>query len=242
MKLMVEHLIQCSDESWGNYAIQCDPLNRKIGQSVRSEIIAKSNECGRAYALHMKERFGKLSVQEYAKMLGIRLIVDSGADCPNYIMFARFDHPDIITIYRQNLEAVCRLIHDAGISQLLENADPSCMALAHEIFHFIESKDRTIYTKNKSICLWKLGILQYKSALLAPSEIAAMSFARELLALNFNPYILNFFILWLYNRQQAVKLYHEIMGYEKEAWSKRIMQESFTLNASIDAQSGPEEF
>jgi len=68
---------------------------------------------------------------------------------------------------------------------------------AHELFHVLEARDAAIFTRCFKITLWRLGPLQYRSPVLAASEIAATACAKTLCRLSFNPILLEPLILRL---------------------------------------------
>lgn len=78
---------------------------------------------------------------------------------------------------------------------LLPPFDPEELAVAHELFHVLEAGDAAIFTRCFKITLWRLGPLQYRSTVLAASEIAATACAKALCRLGFNPILLEPLIL-----------------------------------------------
>ena len=95
------------------------------------------------------------------------------------------------------------LFSDINIEELL---------LAHEIFHFIEENDDDIFTRTEKIRLWKIGPIKNDSNIVCLGEIAGMAFAKELLKISYSPYILDVFLVYLYNIQASYGLYKEIMS------------------------------
>jgi hypothetical protein len=92
--------------------------------------------------------------------------------------------------------------------------DIESMLLAHEMFHYFEEDNKEIYTKTKKIELWKLGPIHYKSQLAALSEIAAMSFARQLLHLDYNPYVFDAIMLYPHDGKKTQELVNEILTFK----------------------------
>jgi hypothetical protein len=155
MRWLFEELFQFSDETWGDYAFGRDPLNQKVTGSQRAEIVKKSYECGRENAIKLINRFGALSIEEYAGRLGIQLKYKSEYGPGNTMMFAKFESPDLITLYGQNIALVKSLIEETGTSELFKSVNLEHIILAHEMFHFIERGQDHLHGGN-NVCLWEV--------------------------------------------------------------------------------------
>ncbi len=207
-------LLKLNDFEWGMYAFSRDPLEGKLSVEEKRELIIQANKCGAEQAEKLKVQFGIKSVKEYAKKLKIQIIREDSDGSDNYIVFAKFNYPDKATIYSGNVKKVEKLIEENGMGKLLGHVNIESMLLAHEMYHYFEESDKEIFTKTKKIVLWKLGSLQYKSKLIALSEIAAMSFARELLNLNYNPYLFDAIMLYPHDAKKTQSLIDEILTFK----------------------------
>lgn len=207
-------LLKLNDFEWGMYAFSRDPLEGKLSVEEKRELIIQANKCGAEQAEKLKMQFGVKSVKEYAKKLKIQIIREDSDGSDNYIVFAKFNYPDKATIYSGNVKKVEKLIEENGMGKLLGHVNIESMLLAHEMYHYFEESDKEIFTKTKKIVLWKLGSLQYKSKLIALSEIAAMSFARELLNLNYNPYLFDAIMLYPHDAKKTQSLIDEILTFK----------------------------
>lgn len=207
-------LLKLNDFEWGMYAFSRDPLEGKLSVEEKRELIIQANKCGAEQAEKLKMQFGVKSVKEYAKKLKIQIIREDSDGSDNYIVFAKFNYPDKATIYSGNVKKVEKLIEENGMGKLLGHVNIESMLLAHEMYHYFEESDKGIFTKTKKIVLWKLGSLQYKSKLIALSEIAAMSFARELLNLNYNPYLFDAIMLYPHDAKKTQSLIDEILTFK----------------------------
>ncbi len=204
-------LLKLNDMEWGLYAFSRDPLEGKLSAEEKSEMIQEANQCGAEQAMKLIQRLGEKTVREYAEELKIQVINEDSDGSDNYIVFAKFNYPDKVTIYSGNVKKVEKLIAENDMEELLGHVDIEAMLLAHEMYHFFEEGDKDIYTKTKKIELWKLGPIHYKSKLAALSEIAAMSFARELLHLNYNPYVFDAIMLYPHDAKKTNELIHDIL-------------------------------
>ena len=214
IKEKMDFLISINDEEWGQYAFSRDPLKGKVTDELKNEMINKANECGRIEALKLKEKYKDISIKEIIKKMNLKIIEKDSNTTDSYIMFACYNSPNKITIYKKNKILVEKYIFENKLNNKLENVDVEDVLLAHELFHHIEEKNKDIYTRNTKIVLWKIGSYKYKSGLVSIGEIAAMSFAKELLYLNYNPYLFDVLMLYPHDEKKANELYEEIEGFK----------------------------
>ena len=211
IKDITKELIGLSDVEWGKYAFSRDPLNRKVLKEQRIVMIKEAISCGRKKAVELKQQYGECSIQEYAERLKVKIHYEDSYGSENYIVFARFNFPDKVTIYNGNVDKVNQLIRDNDMYELLEYVNIGDVLLAHEMFHLLEEKDHLIYNKTEKIELWKIGPFHNKSGLVAIGEIAAMSFARELVGITYNPYVFDAIMLYPHDKEKSKKLIDEIL-------------------------------
>lgn len=210
----IDFLINISDEEWGQYAFSRDPLKGKVSEGLRKEIIAKANECGKKEARKLKEKYKDVPIKKIIKKMDLEFIEKDSNGTESYIMFACYNSPNKITIFKKNKILVEEFIKANKLSSKLEYIDVESMLLAHELFHHIEENNKDIYTKNEKVVLWKIGKYKYKSGLVCIGEIAAMAFAKELLSINYNPYIFDVLMLYPHDENKANELYKEIEGFK----------------------------
>ena len=215
MRKMVENLCLLNSESWGRYAFGRDPLCGRIGEEQMLAWISQANECGRAKARELRAGFGVHTAREYAELLHVKIKGEDSCGANDYITFASFREPDLITLYLSNIDAASQLITENDLSDLLQSVDIESMLIFHELFHVVESRDPVIFTRTTKLVLWKLGPIKNTSTLVALSEIAAMAFAQESLSINYSPYVFDVLLPWQANPQQAQKLYHRIMDFRR---------------------------
>lgn len=209
----IDFLINISDEEWGQYAFSRDPLKGKVSEELRKEIIEKANECGKKEARKLKEKYKDVPIKKIIKKMDLEFIEKDSNGTESYIMFACYNSPNKITIFKKNKILVEEFIKANKLSSKLEYIDVESMLLAHELFHHIEENNKDIYTKNEKVVLWKIGKYKYKSGLVCIGEIAAMAFAKELLSINYNPYIFDVLMLYPHDENKANELYKEIEGF-----------------------------
>lgn len=206
----VDFLVGISDKEWGKYAFSRDPLNNKVSDELREEMIERANECGRQEALKIKEKYPNVPIKKIAKKMNLEITEKDSNGMDSYIMFACYNSPNKITLFMKNVMLVEALIKENNLDNKLNHVDAESVLLAHEMFHHIEENNKDIYTRITKVVLWKIGSFKYKSGLIALGEIAAMAFAKELLSLNYNPYIFDILMLYPHDREKTDKLFNEI--------------------------------
>ena len=212
IKEKINFLINIKDEEWGEYAFSRDPLKGKVTSELRKEMINKAIECGKREALKLKEKYRNISIAKIIKKMGLEVIEKDSNKTDAYIMFACYNSPNKITIFNENKILVEKFINENELNDKLDRIDIESVLLAHELFHHIEEKCENIYTKSTKIVLWRIGPYKYKSGLVSIGEIAAMSFAKEVLSLQYNPYLFDILMLYPHDEEKANKLYKEIEG------------------------------
>ncbi|NLM68537.1 MAG: hypothetical protein GX177_00850 [Firmicutes bacterium] len=198
-----------SEQDFAYYRISQDPIKGRIPAGEAEEIIMCSIRCGRSEAEKLRDRSGSTGVDEIAKDLGIIVEHREEQSALDYVYFGLFEAPNKIVIYDNNIEKAAAVLEVLNISSL--QGDFPEIVLAHEIFHFLEEQDQTLYTNTKIIDLWSLGRwYTHSSKLICASEIAAMSFAKTLLDLQFDPNILDYVFLAAYDFQKADKVFQKM--------------------------------
>lgn len=209
---MLNKLIIIDDEIWGQYGFRREPLKGKFSIDERSELIKKANECGKKCASKIRDEYGNISIYKIAEKMGLEVDYPDRPNGGGHIIFAQFVEPNKITVFKDSVNKAQELIKKENLKDLFNNINIEELLLAHEIFHFIEENDDTIFTRSEKIRLWKIGPVKNDSNIVCLGEIAGMAFAKELLNVSYSPYILDVFLVYLYNIQASYALYEEIMS------------------------------
>lgn len=206
---MVERLQSITDEVWGLYAFRRDPIRGKFTKEEKTRLVNQAIACGREKALQIKKDKIWQSVYELATQLGLKVEYPDRPVGGGHIIFAQFVNPNIITIYKDSIDKAekCDALQGIQVEQIV---------LAHEIFHYIEEQDEDIFTRTEKIRLWKIGPFKNDSNIVCLSEIAGMAFAKELLDLEYSPFILDVLLVSLYHTNVSDALYEEIISIEEE--------------------------
>ena len=218
LKKSIENLIKLSDRDYGKYHVSADPIEGKITKELREEVIEKSLECGYEEADKILNKFKKtsenLDIFQLAKELGITIKIQEARNALEYIYFGTYEEPGIVTLYKDNIKKGEELVSKYEI-QGFQGANLMEVILAHEIFHFIESKNKDLFVNTFRLKLWKLGPYTHTSGLICTGEIAGMAFARKLLNLEFCPNVLDVLLLYPHDQEQAELVYKQMIDISK---------------------------
>lgn len=208
---MVEKLGTLSEEDWGRYAFSREPLEGRFSDEQKMQYTAKANVCGREWALKIAEQYGTRNPKELAGKMGMKVKTPKVPVGGGLVLFAQFVEPDEITIFTDCVDKAAKLEEECGC-ELLRRENLTNTLLAHELFHAVEEQYvKEIYTRTEKVELWRKPFSN-KSTISCLSEIAAMTFAAELLDLNVSPYMLDVLLVYSYDKNAAWGLYDEIMN------------------------------
>lgn len=213
IRSQIESLMELDQRHFALYEISKDPIKNKIPQGTKEEIIDKSIACGKKEAQKLIETYKDHSDSEIANKLGIEVKYKDQDNPFDTLYFGLYDSPNTITLFSKNINIADTLLRK--LEYKLINVSLTDMVLSHELFHFIEFHNKRLYTNTKGIKLWSLGKFYTRTSKLnCTSEIAAMSFSKTLLLLNFDPNILDYIFLTSFNFEKGQQLFHRIMALE----------------------------
>jgi hypothetical protein len=210
IKELIGNLKAANENIWGLYTFKRDPLCNKVTDKEKAEMIEKANACGREEAIALKEKYGVKTCREYAEILGLTIFEIEERNSDDYILFAKFNSPNKISICINNVKKAEEMVKKENLNLLIDGVKIDDVLIAHEMFHFIEGKNKEIYTRKTKIRLWQLGPLKNDSGLVALGEIAAMAFAKELLQLSYYPNLFDILLLHPHDEKRAKALYDEV--------------------------------
>lgn len=212
---MLEALIQIKDIDWYGYAFSRDPINGKFTEEQRKSWMEKAIICGREYANRVSREYESKDPKVIAEGMKMKVSYPELPEKTDRILFAEYRVPNRICIYMDAVNKAKRYLKRPEIRDLLTHElDVSKLLLAHELFHNVEDKHRKeIFTQREKARLWSLGPIHNDSPILALSEIAAMSFAKELTGIPYSPYVMDVFLMYGYSPEEASGLYEEMMEY-----------------------------
>ncbi len=214
IKKEIEELLKLQDKYFAIYQVYTDPIQGKITDEIRNTIIEQSLICGLEEADKLLGKLKKqklpMDICQLIQEFRIRIKEEERDNSLNYIYFGAFEEPGTITLYTDNIRKGEELIREYKIKELL-NINLKEVILAHELFHYIETRNKKLFVNQYRIKLWKLGPYTHTSLLSCTSEIASMAFAKRLLNLNFCPNVLDVLLLYPHDRNEAKHIYKQIM-------------------------------
>lgn len=200
------------DICYGLYSFKKDPLKNKYSVFDKISLIKKAQECGIEYAKKLKKKYKNMDIFNVINDLKINFNSISEENTGYQVIFAQFTEPNKIEVYKKHLRITKEKFVKEGIIFKYSN-ELEKILIAHELFHFLEYNDsEKIFTKQYKCKLWNFfNLYEHKSSLICLSEIAAMSFSKELLELDFNPFMLDILMVYPYNEKYALDLYYELL-------------------------------
>lgn len=206
LQQIIFELKKVPDAVWGKYQFQRDLLNNKITQQQKRQMIASSVACGIAAARKIRKEHGNKTALEIFESMQVPINYSDEEQIGNRLLFALYEADRGVLLMKKPIEKFNEYSQQTGFEQhQVEN-----YILSHELFHHIESHDPEIYTQKTKIGLWKFLFYTYRSNIRALSEIAAMSFTKELNQLDFSPYLFELILVWPYDQNQTYTLYNEV--------------------------------
>ncbi len=162
----------------------------------------RASDCGRLYGKQAARR--RESVSELCLASGLSIQELSAPPSPQRELLGLFEPPYTIFVRTAFMDRCDRYLADSGLDRVLGTVCCRDIVLAHEYFHFLETRDyKTIFTRTYTE---PCGIFKRRSTLAPLSEIAAMSFAQELLGLSWSPFLLDWIVLSLSDRHSALSV------------------------------------
>jgi hypothetical protein len=210
-KTVLTTLLDISDETFAKYILKQDMLYNKVNQKELLSLIRRAMNCGKEVAKQIKKDYNVKKVDDYLASMNIQVEEKNEEGISNFICFGAYTPPNKITVYNTNTKKAQSIIGDKNFPELVGTPFVDVIK-AHELFHHIEVNDETLFVNKYKIPLWKVFGYIHKSRLTALSEIAGMSFAKELLQLEYNPTALNVILLYPYHPEEALLIYREIIS------------------------------
>lgn len=208
-------LVAVPEEAWAGYAFSREPLNGRVGDELRAELMERSIACGREWAERMRERFGTSSPERIAEGLGAKLDFPERPQSLSRVLFAEFVEPDVIHVFGDGLVKAREAMADPAVRDALgERLNVRQLLIAHEAFHLVELQNKgQVWTEEYRLDLWGRFPIKNRARLVVLSEIAAMAFARELLGLPYSPYVLDVVLTYAYSPEAGTSLYKDALSY-----------------------------
>lgn len=211
---MLARLAEIDMTDWYGYAFSREPLNGKFTEEQRRGWMVKSVACGQEYCHIICEKYGTSDPELLAESMGMEVSYPTLPEKTDRVLFAEYRMPNRISIYMDAVKKAEHLLVQPEIADIVtDKLDVKKLLLAHELFHHVEEEYKNeIFTQTEKIRLWSLGPVHNDSTIIALSEIAAMSFAKELTKIPYAPYLLDVLLVYGYSPMEASGLYEEMIS------------------------------
>lgn len=192
----LNRLLKVGDNVFGRYQFLFSTINNKLTEEKREEYIIKSLECGKNTAIEYKDE----TAEDLLKKFNINILIDDENDGGNLLGY--FKYPNKIVIHNLNIFRIHKKLAKNGITLSCDKIKE--VVIAHELFHYLENaKPEKFFTQTEKITTFKFLKHEFKSKIIALSEIAAMAFAKEFANLSFSPYVLDYVLLSCIDKEKA---------------------------------------
>ena len=207
---IIENLANLKEEEFAYYSLCYDILERKFNYQQKLEYIKNAIECGKEEARELKKdikNINEISDRFDLKIEKLDKLIESNGS----FVFAQYIEPNNIKISIDCVNKAEKLIKKYNLEYIFYNISIYNLLLSHELFHKIEyDKRKSIYTQTEKIELW-IKPFSNRSKIMQLSEIAAMSFVKNLLNLKYSPYIMDYLFIYCYNEDMCFQLYDDTM-------------------------------
>jgi hypothetical protein len=187
--------VTASPETLGLIMLGADPHAGRLERPAQLAAVADALADGTATARALQERFPGRTPCELAHELG--LPVETTDDDPMVGTLWRFaeyrPRPPRIVLYNRGLAPLERTLTGSLAAELLGQATPRQVFVAHELYHHAETirSDVPIVRRHRPT-LFRIGNWHWRTGIAALAEIAAGAFAQSLLDLPCHPKILDY--------------------------------------------------
>jgi hypothetical protein len=191
----VRDVAVASPETLGLGMLQADPHAWRLDRATQLAAVSDALADGIATAANLRTRFGDLSPEQIAGALRLPVeTTDSDPMVGSIWRFAEYrPRPPRIVLYSRGLAPLERSLTGARTTQLLGQATPRDVFIAHELYHHIESVRPEIpIARRYQPTLFRMGNWHWRTGIAALAEIAAGAFAQSLLDLPCHPKALDF--------------------------------------------------
>lgn len=217
---ILEELLSVSEEGMAMYLVGQDPLERKMEDDVKSQLVQQSIAVGKSEANLLRQQFPTATPREIIESLGLKLEHKDEENIAtktgvHYVLLGYYESPDEIVVFDHTIGRMQRYLE--GIEHpVFSGISVKDIVLAHEIFHYIEEQKEDLFTNRFKVEVFSLGPFRKQSTVLSAGEIAGMTFAKTLLNLPFEPEILNYIVMRIWNPTAAERTLASMLQYKNK--------------------------
>lgn len=201
IKPLLRKLMQKNERDWGFYLILRDNLFKKMSEKGKQDILNNSLKCAENEYYNFIEKFGQLIPSQYAEKLLLKVQDNNDKIEEMFMYFSLYNsEPPTITISETAMLLIKQVIEEEELKDILMDVNLKELAIAHEIFHHIESITPNIYTRHKNVSIFKFKSIKYEACAACASEIAAVHFSKMLTGLSYSPSVLGILLAYSYSK------------------------------------------
>lgn len=211
---MFGYLAGLPDTVWHEYLWSKDRLYHKINHEMQKRVSQAAVMAGIKAAEKITAEYTGVSAKDLIETWGgkVEKVPYNPFGHIRPYLFAEFTEPDKIVIYEEYLSKMQRFIDKVKSGGLTAAFSAEQIILAHEFFHLLDYKDKLTKAID-GMELVKFGKISLRSRAAAPSEIAAMAFARELSGISFHPCILDILIVYGDDPARGNRMLNELLAW-----------------------------
>src|SRR3954451_10476072 len=183
-----------SPQAVGFAMLQADPHAWRLDRDQQLAAVSDALADGAATARQFRNRFATSKPNEIANQLGLTIeTTDTDPLVGSIWRFAEYRaRPPGILLYRHGIALLEHQLCGAAAAVLIGQAAPRDVFITHELYHHAETcRPEPPISSRHRVVLFRLGPWHWRAGIAALSEIAAGSFAQELLDLPCHPGILD---------------------------------------------------
>jgi hypothetical protein len=196
--LWLTEVLTASPEALGLVMLQEDPHAWRLDRAAQFAAVHDALADGAALAKASRERFPGLAPRAMAHELGVSVeTIDDDPMAGSLWRFAEYrQRPAAIRLYGGGLAPLERAAVGPLIAQLIGQATPKDVFVAHELYHHAEAARPDVpVARRHRPTLFRIGGWHWRTGITALAEIAAGAFAQALLELPCHPKVLDLIIL-----------------------------------------------
>lgn len=189
------YLADIPDRVWHEYLWSHDRHCHRIEPELREQSAQAAAWIGISASRRIIAGHSAVSIKNLIEAAGCRIekVPDDPLKQLRPYLFAEFEEPDLITVYEERVSKVQQFLEKERLG-VFNNSSAEEIILAHEFFHFLDYEGKLTDGISR-IRITAFGKLKLHVRASALAEIAAMAFARDLLALNVHPCILDLMLV-----------------------------------------------
>lgn len=209
LEQLIENLKKKDDIFWGHYILKKDPVYSKFSNGDKYRIIEGSINCGIKLYQKLMLKYGKLTPYQYVKKLGINIVEDDQKmDLDNIFTISSYNSKQsVIKISSPAIRMLSGFIEETNLKM---NKNVEEIAIAHELFHYLEDKEDNIFTKKKTINITVFNIFTHQICPMSASEIGAVVVSKMLMNLEYSPCLYEIILLYLKDKHNFFQIINHL--------------------------------